>query len=137
MFNKQSILSAEDLIKQHIDELAGVFASYVGTDSTFNLQTVFLAYTTDVLYHYMFDTDAGYQRRPGAAQQWRHSMDAVAEATPLLKQFPSLLSRLSLVPLPVLIWALKRVQPEIAGLLGTHQVGISQELQEFKQGLIN
>ncbi|KAL3470713.1 cytochrome P450 [Aspergillus californicus] len=122
MFNKQSILSAEDLIKQHIDELAGVFASYVGTDSTFNLQTVFLAYTTDVLYHYMFDTDAGYQRRPGAAQQWRHSMDAVAEATPLLKQFPSLLSRLSLVPRPVLIRVLKRVQPEVAGLLGTHQL---------------
>ncbi|EIT74228.1 cytochrome P450 [Aspergillus oryzae 100-8] len=122
MFNKQSILSAEHLIKQHIDELTDVFESYLGTNNPINLQTTFLAYTTDVLYHYMFDTDAGYQRDSGAAQQWRHSMDAVAQATPFLKQFPSLLSRVALIPLPMLIWVLKRIQPDVAGLLGTHQL---------------
>lgn len=128
MFNKQSILSAEHLIKQHIDELTDVFESYLGTNNPINLQTTFLAYTTDVLYHYMFDTDAGYQRDSGAAQQWRHSMDAVAQATPFLKQFPSLLSRVALIPLPMLIWVLKRIQPDVAGLLGTHQVGCPRVL---------
>lgn len=76
-------------------------------------------------------------RATNAAQGLLSSGDTrwtVAEATSLVKQFSSLLSRLSLVPLSVLIWVLKRVEPEIAGLLGTHQVGISQELHEFKQG---
>ncbi|EAW12447.1 cytochrome P450 [Aspergillus clavatus NRRL 1] len=122
MFNKRSILSTQGLIKQHIDELVEVFASKSGTDEPVDLQTTFLAYTTDVIYHYMFDTDAGYQRDPKVARKWRHSMEAVAQATPFLKQFPNLLSNLLRIPLPILIWVLKRVQSDVAGLLETHQV---------------
>lgn len=122
MFAKRSVLSAQRLIQGHIDELVGVFAAHSGADQPMNLQTVFLAYTTDVVYHYMFDRDAGYQRNADQAAQWRLSMDAVAQATPFLKQFPSLLSTLLLVPLPILIRGLRWLLPDVAGLLGTHQL---------------
>lgn len=70
----------------------------------------------------MFDMDAGHQRDPEAAKRRRHAMEAVAQATPFLKQFPTLLSKLFLLPDPVLQWILSRTLPDVAGLLDTHKV---------------
>ena len=122
MFSKRAVASAQDLIHEHIKELAQVFEAKVGKDEPLDLQTTFLAYTTDVIYHYMFDMDTGYQRDSEAAKRWRHSMEAVAQATPLLKQFPWLNAKLMLLPDSVLQWILSRTLPDIAGLLGAHKV---------------
>ena len=122
LFSKRAVESAQDLIHEHIKELAQVFEAKVGKDESLDLQTTFLAYTTDVIYHYMFDMDTGYQRDPEAAKRWRDSMEAVAQATPFSKQFPSLNGKLLLLPESVLQWILSRSLPDIAGLLGTHKV---------------
>ena len=86
--SKHAVASAQNLIDEHIKELSQVFEAKVGKDEPLELQTTFLAYTTDVIYVYMFDVDTGYQRDPKAAKKWRHSMEAVAQATPISKQFP-------------------------------------------------
>ena len=122
MFSKKAVASAQHLIHGHIKELAQNFQKKAGTDEPLDLQTTFLAYTTDVLYHYMFDMDAGYQRDPKAAQSWRDSMEAVAQATPFSKQFPWLNGKLLKLPDMVLQWIVRRIQPDIAGLLNTHRV---------------
>ncbi|EOD53180.1 putative cytochrome p450 protein [Neofusicoccum parvum UCRNP2] len=122
MFSKRAVASAQDLIREHVNELAEVFATKVGNDEPVELQTTFLAYTTDTIYHYMFDKDSGYQRNPEAAKSWRRSMLAVSQATPFMKQFPWLLSRVMLLPDWVLQWGLTRAQPDVAGLLGTHKL---------------
>ncbi|KAL1619767.1 hypothetical protein SLS56_009968 [Neofusicoccum ribis] len=122
MFSKRAVASAQDLIREHVNELAEVFATKVGNDEPVELQTTFLAYTTDTIYHYMFDKDSGYQRNPEAAKSWRRSMQAVSQATPFMKQFPWLLSRVMLLPDWVLQWGLTRAQPDVAGLLGTHKL---------------
>ena len=122
LFSKRAVASAQDLIHEHIKELAQVFEAKVGEDESLDLQSTFLAYTTDVIYHYMFDIDAGYQRDPEAAKRWKNSMEAVAQATPFLKQFPSLNGKLLLLPDSALQWILSRSLPDIAGLLATYKV---------------
>ena len=122
LFSKRAVASAQDLIHEHVKELAQVFEAKVGEHESLDLQTTFLAYTTDVIYHYMFDIDTGYQRDPEAAKSWKNSMEAVAQATPFSKQFPSLNGKLVLLPDSVLQWILSRSLPDIAGLLGTHKV---------------
>lgn len=122
MFSKRAVASAQDLVHQHVQELAQNFEKKSGANEPLNLQTTFLAYTTDVLYHYMFDMDTGYQLDPDAAESWRESMEAVAQATPICKQFPWLNAKLLGLPNSVLHWVLKRTLPDIAGLLSTHWV---------------
>ncbi|KAI1345612.1 cytochrome P450 [Xylaria sp. FL0043] len=122
MFSKRAVASAQDLIHGHIEKLVKVFESKVGNDEPVDLQTTFLAYTTDVIYHYMFNIQAGYQDNPEAARGWRHSMEAVAQATPFSKQFPWLNANLLLLPPWLLQPLLKRVQPDLAGLLNAHKL---------------
>lgn len=122
LFSKRAVASAQDLIHEHIKELVQAFEAKVGKDEHLDLQTTFLAYTTDVIYHYMFALDTGYQRDPEAAKRWKRSMEAVAHATPFLKQFPSLTGKLLLLPVSVLQWTLSRTLPDVAALLGTQKV---------------
>ncbi|KAI0975889.1 cytochrome P450 [Xylaria arbuscula] len=122
MFSKRAVASAQDLIHGHIEKLIQVFESKVGKDEPVDLQTTFLAYTTDVIYHYMFNIQAGYQDNPVAAKGWRHSMEAVAQATPFSKQFPWLNSYLLQLPPWFLQPVLKRIQPDLAGLLDAHKL---------------
>ncbi|KAK5629883.1 hypothetical protein RRF57_005598 [Xylaria bambusicola] len=122
MFSKRAVASAQSLIHGHIERLAQVFESKCGTDEPIDMQTTFLAYTTDVIYHYMFNIQAGYQNNPEAAKSWRHSMEAVAQATPFSKQFPWLNARLLTLPTWILQPMLRQIQPDLAGLLGAHKL---------------
>lgn len=131
MFSKRAVASAQDLIRGHIERLVRVFELKCGTDEPLELQTALLAYTTDVIYHYMFNIQAGYQNNPEAAKGWRHSMEAVAQATPFSKQFPWLNAKLLAIPPGILELILKRLHPDLAGLLGAHLVSHLSSLRYY------
>lgn len=122
MFSKRAVASAQELIHGHIKELTEAFERKVGSSEPIEMQTTFLAYTTDVIYHYMFNKDVGFQKDWSKAQNWRHSMEAVAQATPFCKQFPWLNGKLLMLPEWILNILVARLQPDIAGLLATHKV---------------
>ena len=122
MFSKKAIRGAEDLVNKHVSRLAEIFSRKVGTDETLELSTTFLAYTTDLLYEYMFDMDMSYQRNPAATEARKRSMEAVAHATPFLKQFPWLCVLLMELPPSALSWVASRVRSDIGELLKTRIV---------------
>lgn len=122
MFSKRAVASAQDLIHGHMSGLIQAFERKLNDNEPLDLHTTLLAYTTDVIYHYMFDIDSGYQRDSEAAKRWRHSMEAVAQATPISKQFPWLNEKLLKLPDWILQGVLVRLQPATAGLLGAHKV---------------
>ena len=74
VFSKRAVASVQDLIHEHVKELAQAFEAKVGNGGPLDLQTTFLAYTVDVIYHYMFDMHPGYQRNPEAASRLLHSL---------------------------------------------------------------
>ena len=76
MFSKRAVASAQSLIREHLQTLSQQFERETGTNEPLDLQTTFLAYTTDTLYEYMFDMETGYQRDHKAAQAWKNSMGA-------------------------------------------------------------
>jgi hypothetical protein len=123
MFSKRAVASAEELLNGHVRDLCALFAEKLGQDEPLDLQTAFLAYTTDATYHFIFDMDQGYLRNPWAAQDWRRSMRAVAQATPFCKQFPWLNAKLLKLPAWFLDSLLGRLQPDLARLLTIHKVG--------------
>ena len=118
MFSKRAITSAQGLVWEHIQELAGIFAANVGKEEPLELQTAFLGFGTDVTYHYMYDMHPGYQKDLEKTRGWQHSMETVAQATPLVKQFPSLTSIIELLPDSFMRWAV----PNVAGLLEAQKV---------------
>lgn len=123
MFSKRAITNAQGLIHNHIKQLINVLKTNCGANEPVELQMTLLAFTTDVIYDYMFGIQTDYQRNPAAAKSWKRSIDAVAQATPISKQFPWLNSGLLMLPHWLLQAALTRLQPDLAGLLGTHKVG--------------
>ncbi|KAL7800573.1 cytochrome P450 [Trichoderma afarasin] len=122
MFSKRAVASAQELIHGHIKELTEAFERKVGSSEPIEMQTTFLAYTTDVIYHYMFNKDVGFQKDWSKAKSWRHSMEAVAQATPFCKQFPWLNGKLLMLPEWILNILVAKLQPDIAGLLATHKL---------------
>ncbi|KAK5999321.1 hypothetical protein QM012_005596 [Aureobasidium pullulans] len=122
MFSKRAVTSAQDLIQPHVHKLVEVFAANVDSLEALNLQTTFLAYTTDVIYDYMFGIKTNYQNNKQEAEAWRQSMEAVAQATPFSKQFPWLNAKLLALPHALFRPLLNRFLPDIAGLLETHSV---------------
>ncbi|KAH0165972.1 hypothetical protein KCU67_g4511, partial [Aureobasidium melanogenum] len=97
-----------------------VFAANVDSPEPLDLEKTFLAYTTDVIYDYMFDIKTNYQNNKKKAEAWRNSIVAVAQATPFCKQFPWLNAKLLALPHVLLEPVLTKFLPDIAGLLGTH-----------------
>ncbi|KAG9569189.1 hypothetical protein KCU71_g4043, partial [Aureobasidium melanogenum] len=86
MFSKRAVGSAQELIQHHVLTLVNVFAANVDSPEPLDLEKTFLAYTTDVIYDYMFDIKTDYQNNKKKAEAWRHSIVAVAQATPFCKQ---------------------------------------------------
>ncbi|KAH6606462.1 cytochrome P450 monooxygenase [Trichoderma cornu-damae] len=122
MFSKRAVASAQGLIHGHLRELVMAFEKKVGQSEPMEVQTTFLAYTMDVMYHYMFNKDVGIQKDYSKAQSWRRSTEAVAQATPFCKQFPWLNAKLLMLPEWILRVVIARLQPDIAGLLATHKL---------------
>ena len=122
MFSKRAVASAQNMIQPHVRKLVEVFAASVDSPEPLDLQTTFLAYTTDVIYEYMFGIKTNYQDDRHAAKAWRQSMEAVAQATPFSKQFPWLNAKLLALPHALLKPLLTKFLPDIAGLLETHAV---------------
>ncbi|PTB65475.1 cytochrome P450 [Trichoderma citrinoviride] len=122
MFSKRAVAGVQELIRGHIKELTQVFERKVGSSEPIELQTTFLAYTTDVVYHYMFNRDAGLQKDCSKAQSWRHSMVAVSQAIPFCRQFPWLNAKLLMLPDWIRGSLVAKLQPDIAGLLATHKL---------------
>jgi hypothetical protein len=122
MYSKRAISSAHGLMREHTNALLDIFKVNVGKDEPLEVQTAFLAYTTDVINSYMFNIDSGLQADPEASKVWRHSTEAVAQATPLLKQFPWLSAKLFMLPDAVLYGLVGRFVPDVASLLGVHKV---------------
>ncbi|KAF2970083.1 hypothetical protein GQX73_g3437 [Xylaria multiplex] len=144
MFSKRAVASAQGLIHEHIKELLGIFEAHCGTDKPLELQTVLLAYTTDIVYDYMFDIETDYQRNAKASQSWKRSIDAIAQATPFSKQVPWLNKRLLMLPHWFTHFLVMRIQPDVAGLLGVHRhVGeivaayVKRRDSEHKSGMNN
>ncbi|KAG9679113.1 hypothetical protein KCU99_g8644, partial [Aureobasidium melanogenum] len=120
MFSERAIASAQDLIQPHVPTLVDVFAVNVDSPELLDLEKTFLAYTTDVIYDYMFDIKTNYQNNKKKAEAWSHSIVAVAQATPFCEQFPWLNAKLLALPHVLLEPVLTKFLPDIAGLLGTH-----------------
>ncbi|KAL7905486.1 cytochrome P450 [Trichoderma velutinum] len=118
MFSKRAIASdGQLLIRQHVKELANIFGKSLADGQPINLDTVLLAFTTDTLYHYAFDKDAGFMHDPIAAQSWKNAMISVATATPFIKQFPWIIKIITALPHALLSYML----PDLSRLLGVHR----------------
>ncbi|KAL7943922.1 cytochrome P450 [Trichoderma barbatum] len=118
LFSKRAIISdGQTLIRQHVNELANVFGKSLEEGKPVQLDTVLLAFTTDTLYHYAFDKDAGFMNDPIAAQSWRNAMISVAAATPFIKQFPWIIKMVTAVPHVLLSYML----PDLSRLLGVQR----------------
>jgi hypothetical protein len=82
------------------------------------LHIEFLAFTTDALSRYGFGEALHLQSNPDKAREWSATTQAIAEATPFVKQFPWIIDYALKIPLRVL----RRVHPVLAGLLAVHHV---------------
>jgi len=78
----------------------------------------FLAFTTDTLSRYGFGEALHLQSNPDKAREWSATVQAIAEATPFVKQFPWIIDYALKIPLEVL----RALHPVLAGLLAVHHV---------------
>ncbi|RFU72711.1 cytochrome p450 [Trichoderma arundinaceum] len=118
LFSKRAIISdGQNLIREHVKELIGIFEQHFVENKPIQLDTVLLAFTTDTLYHYAFDKESGLMSDPKAAQSWRNAMVSVGAATPFIKQFPWIIKIVRTLPHTVLAYFL----PDVSRLLGVHK----------------
>lgn len=83
------------------------------------LRLNFAAFTTDVVCGYVFDGSLGLLKDSRRALEWKRTISAVAALTPLIKQFPWIISLVKKVPISLL----RAVVPDLARIVELHKVG--------------
>jgi hypothetical protein len=118
-FSRKFTKNAETVFQDQVERLSRVLHSSYQSGNVLDLRITYLAFTTDTVCRLAFGGSLGLQDNTSSAEDWAETMEAVARLTPLIKQFPFLISLVKKVPLPLLSY----VVPVLARLLQLHEVG--------------
>jgi hypothetical protein len=89
-------------------------------EEVLDLRITYLAFTTDTICRLAFGGSLGLQDKVEDAKDWAETMAAVARLTPIIKQFPFLITWVKKIPISILHFFV----PALARLLKLHQVGL-------------
>ena len=117
-FSKRAINNAEILINEEVELLCSNLEKQYGEKSVKDLHTVFLAFTSDAVCRFIFGKTLDLQRASQKAEDWRRTMGALPQITPLIKQFPWIVTVAMKLPKIILHFAV----PHLARLLALHRV---------------
>ncbi|TVY17339.1 Cytochrome P450 monooxygenase sdnE [Lachnellula arida] len=91
-FSRKFIINAEKIFKDQVEHLSRNLQSCYQSGNVLDLRVTYLAFTTDTICRLAFGGALGLQDDTRGADDWAETMEAVARLTPLIKQFPFLLS---------------------------------------------
>lgn len=117
LFAKGSIRAAEPQIIRHVDRLITKFEADIVSNRPLSLFTVLLAFTTDVLYDFIFHIELGMLDDDERAADWTRTLDALVQMTTFVKQFPWLVTLMRTLPNS---W-LESIDPDTAGIMKLEQ----------------
>jgi hypothetical protein len=95
-----------------------IFVQSLETGEPLELFTTFTAFTTDAFGLYTFNVEFGLMKSPQAAKDWRNTMQSVAAATSMVKQFPRITQIIEILPSCVVEYCF----PDMRALLKVHSV---------------
>lgn len=82
------------------------------------MHTVFLAFTTDAVCQFIFGKSGEYQHDSRKAADWKKTMSALPQISPLVRQFPWIVALSFKLP----HWVVRWTVPNLARLLSLHKV---------------
>ena len=122
LLSSKAVDGAEPLIQQEVQTLSDKLKKSFENGEILELRLNFLAFTTDTITRHALGESRELQKNPILAQQWSTTIRAVAQITPLVKQFPWLIKVALNTPLVLF----RLVLPDLARLVEFHQVSLLQ-----------
>ncbi|KAF7596744.1 hypothetical protein BBP40_000172 [Aspergillus hancockii] len=116
LFSVRAVGTARGLIDRQVERLVDNFVQSLETGGPLELFKTFTAFTTDTSGLYAFDLDFRLMKTPQAAENWRKTMQSVAAATPMVKQFPCVTQTTKVL----LAWLVEYCFPDMRALLKVH-----------------
>ncbi|PQE05659.1 cytochrome P450 protein [Rutstroemia sp. NJR-2017a BBW] len=121
-----STISIENVVQPTVicsppEQLRMLSSSYgISTKEIIDLRVTFLAFTTDTITRYALGESKNLQKNRTLAVEWSSTIRAVAKMTPLMKQFPWMMTAGLYIPISVL----QLLMPEFSRLVQYHKVSL-------------
>ncbi|KAL8951946.1 MAG: hypothetical protein Q9183_007424, partial [Haloplaca sp. 2 TL-2023] len=117
LFSSRSISNAEPFLREQIQNMLDFFQKHLTSGTVVELRTICVAFATDAVFQHAQNTSMELQHNLERADNWRQTLSEFANVTPLIKQFAWSVALSRKNPLGIL----KKLQPNMAGLLQTQQ----------------
>ncbi|TGO68998.1 hypothetical protein BELL_0796g00030 [Botrytis elliptica] len=116
LLSTRAIFDAQPLILDQVRILSDQFERYLNTKEIIDLRVTFLAFTTDTITRYALGESKDLQENKTLAVDWSATIRAVARITPLMKQFPWMMTVALYIPIDIL----RFFMPELSRLVQYH-----------------
>ncbi|KAF7952621.1 uncharacterized protein EAE97_002118 [Botrytis byssoidea] len=116
LLSTRAISDAQPLILDQVRILSDQFERYLSTKEIIDLRVTFLAFTTDTITRYALGEMKNLQENKTLAVDWSATIRAVARITPLMKQFPWMMTVALYIPINIL----RFFMPELFRLVQYH-----------------
>ncbi|MCJ1312339.1 hypothetical protein MMC25_006013 [Agyrium rufum] len=115
--SKGTVRRLESVIREKIDLLCKRLDEHLTKQDVVDLTRDYLAWSTDSVFNYLDSEPLGLLTDPERAEDWKQTLRAVVELTPLVKQMTWIMP----VVLKVKPWVVKLFSPDLARVLVMHR----------------
>ncbi|MCJ1436764.1 hypothetical protein MMC27_006146 [Xylographa pallens] len=115
--SKRVVRVAQASIRETIKELCAVISQHAARQEVFDCNLQFLAWSTDSVNRFLSCAPMGLLHDIERAKEWKQTIRAVVELTPLVKQFPLVMPMILHLPQ----WLVKAFSPDLNRILTMHK----------------
>ena len=116
--SKRTVRTAQVSIRETIEELCSIITQSAAKKDVFDCNLQFLAWSTDSVNRFLDCSPMGLLHDVGRAIEWKQTIRAVVELTPLVKQFPLVMPMVLHLPQ----WLVRAFSPDLNRILIMHKV---------------
>ncbi|MCJ1289196.1 hypothetical protein MMC34_000728 [Xylographa carneopallida] len=129
--SKRTVRTAQVSIRETIEELCSIITQSAAKKDVFDCNLQFLAWSTDSVNRFLDCSPMGLLHDVGRAIEWKQTIRAVVELTPLVKQFPLVMPMVLHLPQ----WLVRAFSPDLNRILIMHkgmQASAIHAAEDFK-----
>ncbi|KAL2406813.1 Cytochrome P450 monooxygenase sdnE [Exophiala dermatitidis] len=129
MFSVKRIDEFEPTVKELIEKLCSVIATYTETDQILSLSRAWMALTTDIITEYAFARSYGHLDSPGFEESLHDAMMTVDITGNFALHFPIIFPILERLP----VWTVRKFKPVLLPVLGL-RYDLAEQVKQIREG---